>query len=195
MPDPIFFSLHPLRRIVTAHDNNGNSIIQSDTELPSEVGASLHAVYGLLIRLQEMRQVNGAQSASIWVTTDSIPTGDNNRSDDGGKRGIDNPSNLDLVHPTGTNLRSTDLAPRAITPMHRTCSLDYNILVLGEVILINEDGTEKHLKNPGDVVIQKGTMHAWRNPSEEKWARWITVLIAADPVLVDGKLLDPEFLH
>lgn len=61
----------------------------------------------------------------------------------------------------------------------------------GELVLINEDGTEKHLKNPGDTVIQKGTMHAWRNPTDE-WARWITVLIAANPVVVDGKQLDPQ---
>jgi len=63
--------------------------------------------------------------------------------------------------------------------------------VSGELVLINEDGTEKHLKNPGDTVIQKGTMHAWRNPTDE-WARWITVLIAANPVVVDGKQLDPQ---
>jgi len=49
------------------------------------------------------------------------------------------------------------------------------------------------LKNPGDTVIQKGTMHAWRNPSQH-WTRWITVLIAADPVVVDGKQFAPEFV-
>lgn len=67
-------------------------------------------------------------------------------SEDGGARKIDEPTNLGLVHPNGTNLRSTDLAPGAITPMvaglsieielfadpqalqHRTSSLDYNIL-------------------------------------------------------------------
>jgi len=77
--------------------------------------------------------------------------------------------------------------------MHRTSSLDYNILVHGELILITEDGTEKHLKNPGDTVIQRGTMHAWRNPSNG-WARWVTVLIAAEPAIVKGEALDPAFL-
>ena len=57
-------------------------------------------------------------------------------------------------------------------------------------MLIMEDGTEKLVKNPGDVVIQKGTMHAWKNPSQE-WTRWLTVLIAAEPAVVDGKLLSP----
>jgi len=56
-----------------------------------------------------------------------------------------------------------------------------------------EDGTEKLMKNPGDIVIQKGTMHAWKNPSQE-WTRWVTVLIAAEPSTVDGKQLTPAFL-
>lgn len=33
-----------------------------------------------------------------------------------------------LVQPGGTNFRATDLAPGAVTPMHRTSSIDYNIL-------------------------------------------------------------------
>jgi hypothetical protein len=68
-------------------------------------------------------------------------------------------------------------------------------LVSGELILIMEDGKEKLLKNSGDVVIQKGTLHAWRNPSQE-WTRWVTVLIAAEPVVVEGsegKQLSPSF--
>jgi hypothetical protein len=64
-------------------------------------------------------------------------------------------------------------------------------LVSGELILIMEDGTEKLLKNPGDVVIQKGSLHAWRNPSQQEWTRWVTVLIAAEPVAVEGKQLLP----
>ncbi|KAH9486970.1 Oryzines biosynthesis cluster protein J [Psilocybe cubensis] len=177
MSQPFALTLPHLRRIVTSHDNKGHSVVVSDSEIPAEA----------------MELVRGGKSAAIWVTTDSIPTHDNNNSEDGGKRTIEDISNFGLVHPTGTNLRSTELAPGAITGMHRTCSLDYNILVSGELVLINEDGTEKHLKNPGDTVIQKGTMHAWRNPSVH-WARWITVLIAADPVVIDGKALVPEFL-
>ena len=73
---------------------------------------------------------------------------------------------------------------------------DPNILtlfvVLGEVVLVLEDGSERHLRNPGDTVIQKGTMHAWRNPSQ-KWARWISILIAAEPAEAGGGPLRPEF--
>ncbi|KAJ3516245.1 hypothetical protein NLJ89_g1245 [Agrocybe chaxingu] len=191
MSDTKYFLPH-LRRIVTSHDARGSSVVQSDVEIISET-----------------MQIAQGRAASIWITTDSVPTSDNNKeypssaiivqclmsfSEDGGKRVIEDLSNFKLVHPTGTNLRSTELAPGAITPMHRTSSLDYNILISGELVLITEDGAEKHIKNPGDIVIQKGAMHAWRNPSQE-WARWITVLIAADPVIIDEKKLLPEIGH
>jgi len=141
-----------------------------------------------------MEAVPGAQSGAIWVTTDGIPVNDNNTPEDGAKRVVDDASNFGLVHPSGTNLRSTELEPGAITPMHRTDSLDYNILVSGELILITEDGTETHLKNAGDIVIQRGTMHAWKNPSDNQPARWVSVLIAAKPAIVNGKPLEPAFV-
>ncbi|TFK41198.1 hypothetical protein BDQ12DRAFT_720891 [Crucibulum laeve] len=175
MSNPLPAVLPDLRRIITSHNEKGVAVVQNDTLLPSE----------------RMETVAGARSASIWVTTDSIPTNDNNTTDDGGKRVIDNIPNLNLVHANGTNLRSTELAPGAITPMHRTSSLDYNIL--RELILITEDGVEKHLKNPGDTVVQKGALHAWRNPSSRKWTRWVTVLIAAEPAIVNGEPLSPQF--
>lgn len=65
--------------------------------------------------------------------------------------------------------------------------------VTGEIVLITEDGKETHLANAGDTIVQKGTMHAWRNPSEDKWARWVTVLIAAEPAMVNGSALEPAF--
>ena len=46
-----------------------------------------------------------------------------------------------------------------------------------------EDG-ERTMK-AGEVAIQKGTMHAWYNPGPE-WARWVCVLIDAEPAVVNG---------
>lgn len=172
---PAFSLLPPLRRIVTAHDRQGLATVESDVVLESE-------------RIESMP---GAQSAAFWVTTDEIPVNDNNVCNDGVKRMIDD---FGLVRPSGIDLRSTDLDPGAATPMHRTSSLDYNILISGEVILITEDGTETHLKYPGDTVIQRGTMHAWRNPSETRPARWISVLIVANPPVIDGEALIPQLV-
>jgi uncharacterized cupin superfamily protein len=61
-------------------------------------------------------------------------------------------------------------------------------IVKGELVLITDDGTEKHLKNPGDSVIQRGTAHAWKNPGKE-WTRWVTVLVDAKPAVVNEQEL------
>ena len=50
------------------------------------------------------------------------------------------------------------------------------------------DGTETHLTNPGDTVVQRGTNHAWKNPGTT-WARWMTFVIDAAPARVSGKEL------
>jgi len=55
-----------------------------------------------------------------------------------------------------------------------------------------EDGSETHLKTPGDSVIQKGSLHAWKNPSSTNWTRWITVLVSAEPAVVNGVSLPAE---
>jgi hypothetical protein len=61
--------------------------------------------------------------------------------------------------------------------MHRTDSVDYDILLDGELWLELDDGKEVHLK-PYDAVIQNGTRHAWRNKSD-KPATIAFVLIGA----------------
>ncbi|KAI0032747.1 hypothetical protein K488DRAFT_49193, partial [Vararia minispora EC-137] len=120
----------------------------------------------------------------------SVPTNDNNTNVDGANR--EPTGTLGVVHTNGVNCRYSDLAPGATVPMHRTTSIDLNILIQGEVILILDDGSETHLKNPGDTVIQRGTLHAWKNPGTT-WARWCSTIIDAKPVMVDGKELGNEF--
>ncbi|KIL70867.1 hypothetical protein M378DRAFT_67085 [Amanita muscaria Koide BX008] len=163
-----------LRRIVTGHNDQGVAVVASDITIDGETMDS------------------GIKGRSIWIT-DRVPAHDNNNSEDGATRPIGDPSNFELVHPKGTNFRFTDLSPGHIIPMHRTSSVDYNVLVFGELILITEDGAEKHL-SPGDVVVQKGTIHAWKNPSSTTWARLVSVLIPAEPAVVQGKPLDPAFI-
>ena len=96
---------------------------------------------------------------------------------------------------------------------HRLSSLDHNILskspmfsarnvdadgarapaVSGKLILEMEDGTEVLLENPGDTVVMRGALHAWRNPGPE-WARWMAVIIDAEPAVVNGAPLPPKGL-
>lgn len=60
---------------------------------------------------------------------------------------------------------------------HRTDTLDYGVVLEGEIWLDLDDGRVRHLK-AGDVVVQLGTRHAWRNRSEHP-ARMFFVLIGA----------------
>ena len=59
--------------------------------------------------------------------------------------------------------------------MHRTQTIDYAIVVKGTVVLVLDDG-ERRVLNEGDVVVQRGTSHSWRNESKD-WARTYFVVI------------------
>jgi quercetin dioxygenase-like cupin family protein len=61
--------------------------------------------------------------------------------------------------------------------MHQTQTLDYIIILSGELYLIMEEG--ETLLKPGDIVIQRGTNHAWSNRSDEPCIQ-LAVLIDAD---------------
>ncbi|KAF2087287.1 hypothetical protein K490DRAFT_23256, partial [Saccharata proteae CBS 121410] len=81
-----------------------------------------------------------------------------------------------LFYPeTGTVLKHIDLAPGLIIGMHRTATLDYICVLDGEIEL-ELDGGEKRVVGKGDVVVQRGTMHRWRNLSRTEWARFLAVM-------------------
>ncbi|GAA3791118.1 cupin domain-containing protein [Streptomyces phyllanthi] len=61
--------------------------------------------------------------------------------------------------------------------MHTTDTVDYGVLLQGEIVLELDDGNEVTLA-PGDVVVQNGTRHAWRNRSTSP-ATLLFVLIGA----------------
>jgi hypothetical protein len=63
--------------------------------------------------------------------------------------------------------------------MHQTDSIDYDIVLDGELWLELDDGASTHLQ-AGDVVVQCGTRHAWRNKSTEN-ATMCFVLIGGAP--------------
>ncbi|CAL1695691.1 unnamed protein product [Somion occarium] len=155
-----------VRRLVTGHTNDGVAIIKNDGVLP------LH------------EYAPGLEVARIWVT-DSVPSKDNNIDIDGASRPVTRDNGL--VSTGGTNCVITDLAPGASTPWHRASSVDHNILISGTVVLKTEDG-EETLK-PGDITIQRGTMHAWYNPGPG-YARWFCVLVDGEPAEIKGERLE-----
>lgn len=67
--------------------------------------------------------------------------------------------------------------------MHRTTSLDAGVVMEGSVVAVLDSG-EEHLMNKGDVMVQRATMHAWRNPSSTEWARMLFCLQDCKPLFI-----------
>ncbi|SMQ46668.1 unnamed protein product [Zymoseptoria tritici ST99CH_1A5] len=98
---------------------------------------------------------------------------------------------LGLVSGGGTVLRYVDFAPDYECMMHRTQSLDYGIVLEGEIESVLDSG-EVQLMRRGDSMVQRATMHSWRNPSKTEWARMIFVLQDCQPVIVGGKIVKED---
>jgi len=97
-----------------------------------------------------------------------------------------------LVNTDGALIRIVDFAPGKQLPgiLHRTQSLDYGVVLEGQLELIL-DSKERRLMRQGDIAVQRGTMHAWRNPTDQ-WSRILFVLQVSRPVEIDGRTLGDE---
>jgi len=78
-----------------------------------------------------------------------------------------NPADLKTCR--GAALCHIAIPPGTFIPMHKTDTLDYVVLIDGRLTLGLESGEERVLE-PGDTVVQQGTMHSWRNTSETEVA-------------------------
>ncbi|GLB08938.1 hypothetical protein AtubIFM57258_004847 [Aspergillus tubingensis] len=87
--------------------------------------------------------------------------------------------------PNGSVVRLIDFAPGVESPMHRAVSLDYGIVIEGEVEITLDSGESKIMK-PGDISVQRATMHKWRNVSDTKPARVVFILLDCLPYSVNG---------
>ena len=84
-----------------------------------------------------------------------------------------------------------DVPPSSSSPMHRTVSFDIVPLV-GENELALSTG-ETRVLSPGDMTIQRSTMHEWRNASETEWTRMLGVMAECVPVAFGEMTLGPVF--
>ncbi|OQO01301.1 hypothetical protein B0A48_12854 [Cryoendolithus antarcticus] len=145
-------------------------------------------------RIQEHRPAawkavdNNGMAFNVGYTTSEFPLDMNDDKDIAGHDGKLASGKLGLVSPGGTVLRYVDFAPGFESMMHRTTSLDYGIVLEGAIELILDSG-EKQILQRGDSCVQRGTNHAWRNPSNQEWARVVYVLQDAQPVEIHGEVL------
>jgi mannose-6-phosphate isomerase-like protein (cupin superfamily) len=158
---------HTYRRIVTANANE-KAVVQSDEPLPA----------------YEFKTVPGYEHTLIWVNP-GIP-------DLSKEQRFDRYPDSVVPGPGGTSLHFVTFSPSSVfadpsfdgeaarrealirlrgladhfekedPAMHKTNTVDYAVVYDGEIWLELDDGKTVHLKK-GDVVVQNGTRHAWRN--------------------------------
>lgn len=76
-----------------------------------------------------------------------------------------------------------------VVPMHRTQSIDYIMMMSGQIVCELDCGVEKLLET-GDLVVQKGTNHRWVNWTEQN-CRVLFVMVAADKIVLgEGRVLE-----
>jgi quercetin dioxygenase-like cupin family protein len=155
-------TLMRIRRVVTGHTADGKSEVIKDD-----------VVKGLPVAGGD------AEFAIVWKTVKS-PV-DN---DDANDRSAEPTA---LVEPNGSILRMVDLAPHTRSPMHRTDSLDYGIVLKGEVDIELDGGKLTRIRQ-GDVIVQRGTIHAWVNHGSAT-CRIAFILLGANPATVNGRPL------
>jgi len=94
------------------------------------------------------------------------------------------------VH-NGSVVRLIDFAPGVESPLHRAMSIDYGIVIEGEFELTLDSG-ESRIMKPGDISVQRATMHKWRNTSPDKSARAVFVLLDCLPFKVNGNSVQQD---
>jgi quercetin dioxygenase-like cupin family protein len=91
--------------------------------------------------------------------------------------------------PNGCVARVIDFAPGAASNFHRALTLGIGTVCEGEVELRLSE-TEARVLRPGDVAVNRGAMHRWRNTSSERPARMLFVMLDVEPIVVNGRPLE-----
>jgi mannose-6-phosphate isomerase-like protein (cupin superfamily) len=165
-------SLPAIRRVVTGHNDGGQAIVVSDGALPN---------------VMEIAAIPGTVFHEVWSTSAMPAPLDNGADPTVGpltlpppKQGtrmrfVDIPPDTaeflahgakrmhDAFSQIGDAEASTVRKDSPHPLMHRTESIDYGVVIEGEMTLILDDA--EVVLAPGSVVIQRGTNHAWANRS------------------------------
>jgi len=152
-----------VRRVVTGHDEGGKARVIID-----EISKTV------------MSRRPGAETTVVWAT-DHTPL------DLGDDRDI-SPDVHDTTVDNGTVLRIAKFSPGISPRVHRTASLDYAIILSGEIDMELDDGEAVHL-NTGDVLVQRATVHNWVNNGTEP-CMIAFILISGQMPEIGGKTLD-----
>lgn len=155
-----------IRRIMTCHDSSGQAIVKTDEQIAAVP-----------------RVAAGISGCEIW-STDRMPIDNSAAADAVQRAGFVKRYNY-VGDGGGTTFRINEFAPGNARFTHRTETMDYAILLSGEIDCELDNGEVIHLK-PSDVIIQRGTIHTWVNRGSVP-AVIAFILIDATPDVVNGK--------
>ena len=179
-----------VRRIVTGHDAHGKSIFTEDAAAPS-VHTNPRRVGYHLTNLWMTDQTpclvgNEADPTTRPLTLEPPKNGTVVRIVEFGPEGewtknLDGSGAKEAFGAMGTNKAST-YKPGGHPLMHRTESVDYALVLEGEIVIVLDDS--ERLMQQGDFLVERGTSHAWANRSG-KPCKMLFVLIdgAFDPAI------------
>ena len=161
-----------LHRYITGYDPKGSGqsvILQQDTGRWKHM--TTHGVE------------NNRGHNVLW--SNSFPVDMNDDADIKAHEALQDKGTLGLIKPGGVVVRVVDFAPEYPGRMHITKSLDVGVVIEGTVEMVLDSG-ETAILERGDVVVQRATMHQWRNAGTG-WARMLYVLQDAADVDVNGQ--------
>jgi quercetin dioxygenase-like cupin family protein len=150
-----------VRRVVTGHDQDGKATVKID-----EVSANVFSGRP------------GATACNVW-TTEGFPVNNDGEADAGLRK-------VGTTLRNGTIFRVIEFAPGLAARNHRTDSIDYIVVISGEIDMEPDDSIV-HLE-AGDVMVQRGTIHNWVNRGAASCVLAV-VLIDAKSVEAGGKVL------
>jgi mannose-6-phosphate isomerase-like protein (cupin superfamily) len=160
-----------VRRVVTGHDESGRSVFASDEEVEPRT-AELFAGW-------EFHTLWGGDRAPAFPDDGAEPGWSSYFPGVDGFRfslstippeGSAPPDDLDIAAAEAEAERVLPGMLAVLEPddpgMHTTDTIDFEVILSGELILELDDGAERRLR-AGDTVVQNGTRHRWRNPGPE----------------------------
>jgi len=153
-----------IRRVVTGHDEQGRAKVLIDEQVKNVFSHRPNAFYSV-----------------IW-SSEGFPVNNDGNADPSGKK-------IGTTIDNGSVFRVVSFGPGVAPRNHRTSSIDYAVVISGEIDMVLDTETV-HLK-AGDVLVQRGTIHDWVNNGKEPCVIAFA-LISAKPVTAGGKTLPPQ---
>ncbi len=169
------------KRVVTANAESGRSYILHDGP-PSQISVQP----GRALTFYELWETEGPLASNAG-TEDAVAGPIRHHPPEGGTRFRivellpDVQQKAGAVDEDFTAIAAPDIqVDGAEDPtMHRNETVDYNIILSGEVVAVTEDG--ETLLRAGDVLIQRGTAHTWHNRSNAPCV-FASVMVSAAPL-------------